>query len=164
LRVSDNRVRTAKLDTIKQVERLDPELESDIFVDRGVLIESKVIVCNSRSAQLIVRPGFIAVSEERHWVGVEASKVEIVVRSALHCPQTIEDAAPNRFLTARGDVRPGVTAKSIRRDVVGCVGKAQWVTSLKRGYTVDAPARSNRPATDAPEGSVTVPTMDPVVV
>ena len=83
LRISDDAVGAAELNTIEQVERLYPELERNILSDRSVFVEGEVIVRNAWRAQLIVRSGFVAVGEQRHRDAVEAGKVEIVIRGTL---------------------------------------------------------------------------------
>ena len=63
LRISDDAVGAAELNTVEQVERLDPELERDILPDRSVFVEGEVIIRYAWCAQLIVGSGFVAVGE-----------------------------------------------------------------------------------------------------
>ncbi len=102
LRISDDTVRATELHTIEQVERLHPELEGNILTDRRVFVEGKVIVRDPRSAQLIIRSGFVAVGEQRHRDAVEAGKIEIVIRAPSNLPSRLKMLPPIAF------AQPGV--------------------------------------------------------
>src|ERR1700742_2614761 len=56
-------VRTAELHAIEQIERLDAQFEIDVFVNRRVFVERKVVVSDTRRAQRIIGARLISILE-----------------------------------------------------------------------------------------------------